>query len=80
MKARLADIDVGYTRMGEGPAAVMLHGLAEDRNSWADVQHRLGDFATRAYDLRGHGETEAWARPRARWNSSAATSSPSSRR
>ncbi len=57
MRARLADIDVGYTRMGEGPPAVMLHGLAEDRNSWADVQRRLSDFTTYAYDLRGHGET-----------------------
>ena len=58
MRARLADIDVGYTRMGEGPSAVMVHGLAEDRNSWADVQRRLSDFTTYAYDLRGHGETE----------------------
>ena len=57
MRVRLADIDVGYTLMGEGPPAVMLHGLAEDRNSWADVQRRLSDFTTYAYDLRGHGET-----------------------
>ena len=57
MRVRLADIDVGYTRMGEGPPAVMLHGLAEDRSSWADVQRRLNDFSTYAYDLRGHGET-----------------------
>ena len=58
MRARLADIEVGYTRMGEGPPAVMLHGLAEDRSSWADVQRRLSDFTTWAYDLRGHGETD----------------------
>ena len=58
MRARLADIDVGYTRMGEGPPAVMLHGLAEDRSSWADVQRRLSDFMTYAYDLRGHGESD----------------------
>ena len=58
MRARLADIDVGYSRMGEGPPAVMVHGLAEDRKSWADVQRRLSDFTTYAYDLRGHGETE----------------------
>ena len=57
MKARLADIDVGYTRMGDGPPAVTIHGLAEDRTSWADVQRRLGGFTTWAYDLRGHGET-----------------------
>ena len=58
MRARLADIDVGYTRMGEGPPAIMLHGLAEDRSSWTDVQRRLSDFTTYAYDLRGHGETD----------------------
>ena len=58
MRARLADIDVGYTRKGEGPPAVMVHGLAEDRKSWADVQRRLSDFTTYAYDLRGHGETD----------------------
>ena len=58
MRVRLADIDVGYTRMGEGPSAVMVHGLAEDRSSWADVQCRLSDFTTYAYDLRGHGETD----------------------
>ena len=58
MRARLADIDVGYTHMGEGPLAVMLHGLAEDRSSWADVQRRLSDFTTYAYDLRGHGDTD----------------------
>ena len=58
MRVRLADIDVGYTRIGEGPPAVMVHGLAEDRSSWADVQRRLSDFTTYAYDLRGHGETD----------------------
>ena len=58
MRVRLVDIDVGYTRMGEGPPAVMLHGLAEDRSSWADVQRRLSDFTTYAYDLRGHGESD----------------------
>jgi len=58
MRVRLADIAVGYTRMGEGPPAVMFHGLAEDRSSWADVQRRLSDFTTYACDLRGHGETE----------------------
>ena len=57
MRVRLADIDVGYTCLGEGPSAVMVHGLAEDRRSWADVQRRLNDFTTWAYDLRGHGES-----------------------
>ncbi len=57
MKIRLDDIDVAYSRHGEGSPVVMLHGLAEDRRSWTNVQTRLSQFATYAYDLRGHGET-----------------------
>ncbi|MFQ6022689.1 MAG: alpha/beta fold hydrolase [Acidiferrobacterales bacterium] len=57
MKVRLGDIEVAYTRHGEGSPVVMAHGLAEDRRSWADVQTRLSEFATYAYDFRGHGET-----------------------
>ena len=58
MRIRLGDIDVGYSRTGKGPSAIMVHGLAEDRSSWADVQRRLSDFTTYAYDLRGHGDTD----------------------
>ena len=57
MKIRLGDIEVGYTERGAGPPAVMVHGLAEDRRSWALAQARLADYRTLAYDLRGHGET-----------------------
>lgn len=35
----------------------MIHGLAEDRRSWEDVQNRLSGFRSYAYDFRGHGET-----------------------
>ena len=59
VKVRLGDIEVGYTERGRGPPVVMVHGLAEDRRSWAVAQERLGDYRTLAYDLRGHGETEA---------------------
>ena len=58
MKIRLGDIEVGYTERGGGPPVVMVHGLAEDRRSWAAVQERLEDYRTLACDLRGHGETE----------------------
>ncbi len=57
MRIRLGDLEVGYTERGAGPPAVMVHGLAEDRRSWAVVQERLADHRTLAYDLRGHGET-----------------------
>ena len=57
MKVRLGDIDVGYTSMGEGSPVVLVHGLAEDRTSWARVQQALTGYRAYAYDLRGHGET-----------------------
>ncbi len=57
MKQHIRDIDVAYTERGKGEAVVLVHGLAEDRRSFTDVQKRLQDFHTFAYDLRGHGET-----------------------
>jgi 3-oxoadipate enol-lactonase len=57
MKATVGDIEVGYTVAGEGAAVVLIHGLAEERSSWANVQRSLPNYRTYAYDLRGHGET-----------------------
>ena len=57
MRIGLGDIEVAYTRAGTGDPVVMLHGLAEDGASWADVQARLAGFTSHAYDLRGHGAT-----------------------
>jgi 3-oxoadipate enol-lactonase len=57
VKVRLGDIDVEYTAVGQGPAVVLIHGLAEDRTSWARVQQALTGYRSYAYDLRGHGET-----------------------
>ena len=77
---RLGDIEVGYTERGAGPPVVMVHGLAEDRRSWALAQERLAaDYRTLAYDLRGHGET-AVGTATAPSTSSPATSPASSRR
>ena len=59
MNVRLGDIEVGYTQRGAGSPVAMVHGLAEDRQSWALAQERLAGFRTLAYDLRGHGETSA---------------------
>lgn len=51
-------IQVAYdTVAGQGAPVVFLHGLAEDRATWAG---HLGAVTSRpcfAYDLRGHGET-----------------------
>jgi pimeloyl-ACP methyl ester carboxylesterase len=53
----LRDIEVAYAEHGAGAPVVMIHGLAEDRRSFADAQARLPGFHTFACDLRGHGET-----------------------
>lgn len=57
MQKTIGDIDVAYTAQGQGPAVVMVHGLAECRESFAATQAALSDYHTHAYDLRGHGET-----------------------
>jgi pimeloyl-ACP methyl ester carboxylesterase len=55
----VGDIRVGWTEAGtsEGRAVVLVHGLAEDRSTWAVQQEELSDLHTYAYDLRGHGAT-----------------------
>ena len=57
MKVQLGDIAVSYVVQGEGPPVVLVHGLAEGKESWSVIQQRLKNFRTYAYDLRGHGET-----------------------
>ena len=58
------DIRVSFTESGVGqssPKVVLIHGLAEDKGSWAHTQHKLAELHTYAYDLRGHGETTVGA-------------------
>jgi 3-oxoadipate enol-lactonase len=57
LTAQVGDLDVAYTRAGSGPPLVLVHGLAEDRRTWAPQQRKLTEVTTYAYDLRGHGET-----------------------
>ena len=56
-KVTLNDIEVHYTRAGDGPPVVLVHGLAQDGRSWEPVQRGLTKVTTYAYDLRGHGRT-----------------------
>src|SRR5690606_23513001 len=56
-KVTLYDIEVHYTRAGDGPPVVLVHGLAQDGRSWEPVQRGLTKVTTYAYDLRGHGRT-----------------------
>lgn len=51
------DIAYGMDDVGEGPTAVFLHGLAEDRMSWRSQLDDLRGRRRVAVDLRGHGET-----------------------
>lgn len=53
----VGDIDVAYTEAGHGTPVVLVHGLAEDRTTWAPQQAALHGVRTIAYDLRGHGDT-----------------------
>jgi len=55
MKIQLGDIETAYNVYGEGPPLVLIHGLAEDKESWSVIQQNLKNFRTYAYDLRGHG-------------------------
>ena len=57
MKQRINDIDIAYGDAGRGRKVVMLHGLAEDRRSFAAIQARLRRVHSFACDLRGHGDT-----------------------
>lgn len=53
------DIQVSYVEHGDpqSPPVVLIHGLAEDKDSWAHTQRSLAGTRTFAYDLRGHGDT-----------------------
>ncbi|KQY54438.1 MULTISPECIES: alpha/beta fold hydrolase [unclassified Nocardioides] len=53
----IGDIDVEWTEAGSGPPVVLVHGLAEGKETWAVQQRDLADVHTFAYDLRGHGGT-----------------------
>ncbi|MBY4573969.1 alpha/beta hydrolase [Gordonia paraffinivorans] len=55
----VGDVLVAYTESGlaesDFPPVVFVHGLGEDRRSWAGAQADLAEVHTYAYDLRGHG-------------------------
>ena len=57
MKVKLGDIEMAYIVKGDGPPVVLIHGLAEGKESWLEVQEKLEGFRTYASDLRGHGKT-----------------------
>lgn len=56
--AIVGDVEVAYAEAGAGRPVVFVHGLAEDKGSWAVQQAALANVHTFAYDLRGHGESD----------------------
>ena len=53
---------MGYRMAGEGPAVLLIHGMAGSSGTWVPVMRRLADrFTVIAPDLLGHG---ASAKPR----------------
>ena len=51
--------DMAYRMEGNGPALLLLHGIAGSSRTWRDVIPRLTDrFTVIAPDLMGHGESE----------------------
>lgn len=55
--ATVGDLEVAYAEAGSGQPVVLVHGLAEGKDTWAVQQAELTDAHTFAYDLRGHGHT-----------------------
>src|SRR5271156_6556906 len=50
--------DVGYRMAGDGPAILLIHGIAGSSRAWRDVMPALAEHHTVvAPDLIGHGES-----------------------
>ena len=57
-KIKIRDIELAYTRRGEGTPLVLLHGYPLDHHLWDDVAPLLEDtFDLILPDLRGFGES-----------------------
>lgn len=58
--AAVKEAPLAFTRLGKGPAVVLLHGLGGDRAVWADELMRLSPrYTVVAVDLPGHGQSAA---------------------
>jgi pimeloyl-ACP methyl ester carboxylesterase len=52
------DIETYYTRRGDGPPVVFVHGALVDHTQWRPQLDALADeYTVVAYDVRGHGRT-----------------------
>lgn len=56
--------ELAHSRVGSGPAVLLVHCLGGDRNEWREVSARLAKSHTViAVDLPGHGQTPAVGQP-----------------
>jgi pimeloyl-ACP methyl ester carboxylesterase len=56
-----AGVELAVTEVGEGPAVLVVHGIASDALTWADALSRLAAAGARAiaFDRRGYGSSGA---------------------
>jgi 3-oxoadipate enol-lactonase len=53
-------VNLAYSIDGKGESLVFIHGLGLDRRVWSDqIRHFSASYETLAYDLRGHGQSDA---------------------
>jgi pimeloyl-ACP methyl ester carboxylesterase len=53
-------LNLAYDARGEGPAVLLVHGMADDRRGWRQTAGALSPHArVVTYDRRGYGESEA---------------------
>ena len=61
---RTNGVDTYYTRRGDGPAVVFVHGMGTNRRQFESQAAALSDeFTTVTYDVRGHGDTGGSGEP-----------------
>jgi pimeloyl-ACP methyl ester carboxylesterase len=58
-RVRIHGHEVGYRREGEGPAILLIHGIAGSSTAWRDVMPTLAEhYTVIAPDLIGHGQSD----------------------
>ena len=64
-KIQVGNLAVAVSDAGDGPPVVLLHGLACGKRMWFhQIRALRRRFRVIAYDLRGHGQTDAPPLPR----------------
>jgi 3-oxoadipate enol-lactonase len=60
-RIEVGDVELAYTRRGEGPAVVFVHGLGGSKEAWSEEAEAVADagYDAIAIDMRGAGESEA---------------------